>query len=385
MKITFEKFQRIASVDNRNMDNVIREYINESANACVISTFNEDLFLLDTINEEVYTANYAFDPDTLNVIIENFEKVEFEDDDKNKAKVSIKKYLLDEDMDSSDILDDLREAITSSKEEVAKILEESRLEKEYGTTIDFEELSFINEGFEDLHNEDFFEEYKERLITNPLPNILAFNWDTPVTFTIRESSEDKLVLNSNLKEKAKAFLKTKEFREQVREICRTMIEDVEDSADLLFNLFEDNQGLFTVSKLDLKEAFFRAILGDKKLQSNHKQLFEGVSFLLENDENIISLKEAINIDDEVDDDEDDKKEKDEDDDEDEKDDKKEKKPSELTDGQKETLIKHLDIVAEKSSDDKVKDLANELKVKIEDAEDATKPEDVKEAVRFLSI
>lgn len=382
MKITFEKFQRIASVDNRNMDNVIREYINESANACVISTFNEDLFLLDTINEEVYTANYAFDPDTLNVIIENFEKVEFEDDDKNKAKVSIKKYLLDEDMDSSDILDDLREAITSSKEEVAKILEESRLEKEYGTTIDFEELSFINEGFEDLHNEDFFEEYKERLITNPLPNILAFNWDTPVAFTIRESSEDKLVLNSNLKEKAKAFLKTKEFREQVREVCRTMIEDVEDSADLLFNLFEDNQGLFTVDKLDLKEAFFRAILGDKKLQSNHKQLFEGVSFLLENDENIISLKEAINIDDEVDDDEDDKKEKDEDDDEDEK---KEKKPSELTDGQKETLIKHLDMVAEKSSDDKVKDLANELKVKIEDAGDATKPEDVKEAVRFLSI
>jgi len=390
--MTFGEFQRTVSVDNRNIDNVIREYINESANASVISTFDDSLILLDTVNEDIYIASYTFNPEKLSVIIEGYEKVELEEDSDLDMKIAIKSFLLDENADSDDVLREFYNVSNSSRREVNNIIMESKMEKASLTHADFDELSYINEEFADeLQSEDFFEDYKERLLSHPLPNVLTFNWQSPVAFTVQESTEPVEILSSNCKNKALQYVNSKEFKEEAKNICKAIVEDVDDGNDLLFEMFENNTNLFSLSNLELKEAFYKAMILSPELQSVHKELFEAVKFILNSDENIALLKETINIDAPVEDEDEDeekseKKDKEKTETEDEtEDDKEDEKATELTTSQKETLIKYLDKVAEKATDEKLADMAKELKDKLEDSGDSTKPDDVKEAVRFLSV
>ena len=73
--ITFREFESINSFSNANIEKVLRAYINESANASLVSTYDDGAILFDVNEEKFYSANYSFDKEKLQVVIENFEEI----------------------------------------------------------------------------------------------------------------------------------------------------------------------------------------------------------------------------------------------------------------------------------------------------------------------
>ena len=401
-KMTYSQLHGVIVNDNTNIESMVRGFINESANASVVAVYDDSLVLLDTINEEFYSCNYHYNPDTLSVILEGFDKIELEEDDSVDFKVAVKDYLISEDDDSRNLLNSFMKTLNKSKSAVQAIVTEAIADKDYSNAADYEELSFINAGFEDLRESDFFKAYQERLITHPLNNVLVLDWETPVAFTLLETTEPKAYINSQSKEKAKKLCGTKDFKKKMCAACKEFVEDVEEGGDMLIEMFSNNLSLFSLNKTELKEAVAKAIMLDPQLNGEYKKIAEAVTHFVNNDEGFQYLRESIDIDDTGDDEaekKDEKKETDdlnskvpegdaekkEDDDKDEEKKEDEDKATELTAEDKEKLVSALKTVVDKVTDAKVKEMAEELLAKFDNDDEGTKPDEVKEAVRFLSI
>lgn len=398
-KMTYSQLHGVIINDNTNIESMIRGFINESANASVVAVYDDSLVLLDTINEEFYTCNYHYNPDTLSVILEGFDKIELEEDNSIDFKIAVKDYLISEDDDSRDLLNSYMKTLNKSKSAVESIVAESISDKDYSNTADYDELSFINEEFEDLRESDFFKAYQERLITHPLNNVLVLDWENPVAFTLLETTEPKAYINSKSKEKAKKCCASKKFKKEMCGACKAFVEDVDEGGDMLIEMFNDNPSLFSLNQTELREAVARAIMLDPQLNGEYKKIAEAVVHYVNNDEGFQYLREAIDIDDESDNDtkapeakaaegeapaepageekKDDEKKEDEKKDED--------KATELTAEDKEKLIDALKTVVDKVTDEKIKEMAENLLKKFDVEDEGTRPDDIKECVRFLSI
>ena len=397
VEMTYGKLHGVIANDNTNINNMIRGFVAESANAAVLAVYDDSLILVDSVNNDVYTCKYHYNPDTLSVIMEDFEKIDIVEDNSVDFKVAVKDYLISEESDSKALLNSYLKTLNKSKTAVESLVAEAVADKDYSNTADFEELSFINEEFEDLRKSDFFEAYQERLITHPLSNVLHFDWENPVAFTLYETCEPKTYINSKSKKKAKKLCASKDFKKKLCSACKAFSEDVEEGGDALLELFVDNLSLLSLNSTELKEAIAKSVMTDPEIGTNFKQISEAVIHFVNNDKNFQYLKEAIDIDDSEDDASSDEKketdassdEKKETDDSEKKDDKEEEdeddKAVELTDEDKEKLVSALKYVVEKATDEKIKNMAQELLDKFDNDDDGTKPDDVKEAVRFLSI
>ena len=398
-KMTYGQLHGVIVNDNTNIESMIRGFINESANASVVAVYDDSLVLLDTVNEEFYTCNYHYNPDTLSVILEGFDKIELEEDSSVDFKIAVKDYLISENDDSRELLNSYMKTLNKSKSAIESIVAESVSDKDYSKAADYEELSFINEEFEDLRESEFFKSYTERLITHPLNNVLVLDWENPVAFTLLETTEPKAYINSKSKEKAKKCCASKKFKKQMCAACKEFVEDVEEGGDVLVEMFSENPSLFSLNQTELKEAIARAIMLDPKLNGEYKKITEAVVHYINNDEGFQYLREAIDIDDDSDNEDKsseakaaegeapaeaagEEKEDDEKKDEEKKD---EDKAVELTAEDKEKLVSALKTVVEKVTDEKIKEMAENLLKKFDNDDEGTRPEDVKEAVRFLSI
>ena len=401
-KMTYGQLHGVIMNDNTNIENMIRGFINESANASVVAVYDDSLVLLDTINEEFYSCNYHYNPDTLSVILEGFDKIELEEDDSVDFKVAVKDYLVNEDADSRELLNSFMKTLNKSKSAIESVVSEAVADKDYSKAADYEELSFINAEFEDLRESEFFKAYQERLLTHPLNNVLILDWENPVAFTLLDTTEPKAYLNSKSKEKAKKLCATKDFKKKMCAACREFVEDVDEGGDILIEMFANNLSLFSLNKTELKEAVAKSIMLDPQLNGDYKRIAEAVTHFIGNDEGFQYLRESIDIDDagedvgekkseqkETDDlnakvpeDDSEKKEDSEKKDEEKKD---EDKATELTAEDKEKLVSALKTVVEKATDEKIKGMAEDLLAKFDTEDEGTKPEEVKEAVRFLSI
>ena len=394
-KMTYGQLHGVIMNDNTNIESMIRGFINESANASVVAVYDDSLVLLDTLKEEFYTCNYHYNPDTLSVILEGFDKIELEEDSSLDFKIAVKDYLISESDDSRELLNSYMKTLNKSKSAIESVVAESISDKDYTNAADYEELSFINEEFEDLRESDFFKAYQSRLITHPLNNVLVLDWENPVAFTLLETTEPKAYINSKSKEKAKKCCASKKFKKQMCSACLQFTEDVEEGGDMLVEMFSENPSLFSLNQTELKEAIAKSIMLDPKLNGEYKKITEAVVHYINNDEGFQYLREAIDIDDESDNEEkapeakaaegeapaenageekkDDEKKEDDD------------KAEELTAEDKEKLVSALKTVVEKITDEKIKEMAENLLKKFDNDDEGTRPEDVKEAVRFLSI
>ena len=393
-KMTYSQLHGVIVNDNTNIESMIRGFINESANASVVAVYDDSLVLLDTINEEFYSCNYHYNPDTLSVILEGFDKIELEEDNSIEFKLAVKDYLISESDDSRELLNSYMKTLNKSKSEVESIVAEAISDKDYSNAADYEELSFINEEFEDLRESDFFKAYQDRLITHPLNNVLILDWENPVAFTLLTTTEPKAYINSKSKEKAKKCCASKKFKKDMCSACKAFVEDVEDGGDMLIEMFNDNPSLFSLDQTELKEAVAKSIMLDPQLNGEYKKITEAVVHYVNNDEGFQYLREAIDIDDESDNDTKTPEAKaaegeapvepagEEKKDEEKKD---EDKAVELTAEDKEKLVSALKTVIDKVTDEKVKEMAENLLKKFDNDDEGTRPEDVKEAVRFLSI
>ena len=398
-KMTYGQLHGVIMNDNTNIESMIRGFINESANASVVAVYDDSLVLVDTINEEFYSCNYHYNPDTLSVILEGFDKIELEEDDSVDFKIAVKDYLVNEDSDSRELLNSFMKTLNKSKSAVESIVSEAVADKDYSNAADYDELSFINAEFEDLRESEFFKSYQERLLTHPLNNVLVLDWENPVAFTLLETTEPKAYLNSKSKEKAKKLCGTKDFKKKMCSACKEFVEDVDEGGDALIEMFADNLSLFSLDKTELKEAVAKAIMLDPELNGDYKRISEAVVHFVNNDEGFQYLREAIDIDDAGDGaeggdkggnaesldpkvptgEEGEKKE-----------DEGEKKPeedkaAELTAEDKQKLVSALKTVVEKATDENIKKMAEDLLAKFDNEDEGTKPDEVKEAVRFLSI
>lgn len=394
-KMTYSQLHGVIMNDNTNIESMIRGFINESANASVVAVYDDSLVLLDTINENFYTCKYHYNPDTLSVILEGFDKIELEEDNSLDFKIAVKDYLISEEDDSRELLNSYMKTLNKSKSAIESIVAESVSDKDYSKAADYEELSFINEEFEDLRESEFFKAYTERLITHPLNNVLILDWENPVAFTLLETTEPKAYINSKSKEKAKKCCASKKFKKQMCAACLQFTESVEDGGDMLIEMFSENPSLFSLNQTELKEAVAKAIMLDPKLNSEYKKIAEAVVHYVNNDEGFQYLREAIDIDDESDNEEKTPEAKAaegeapaEDAGEEKKDDEKKEdgdKAEELTAEDKEKLVSALKTVVEKITDEKIKEMAENLLKKFDNDDEGTRPDDVKECVRFLSI
>ena len=73
--ITFREFESIKSFSNANIESILRAYINESANAALVSTFDDGAILFDVNEEKFYASKFHFDKENLEVILEGFEEL----------------------------------------------------------------------------------------------------------------------------------------------------------------------------------------------------------------------------------------------------------------------------------------------------------------------
>lgn len=391
-KMTYGQLHGVIMNDNTNIESMIRGFINESANASVVAVYDDSLVLLDTLKEEFYTCNYHYNPDTLSVVLEGFEPIELEEDNSIDFKLAVKDYLISESDDSRDLLNSYMKTLNKSKSAIESLVAESIADKDYSNVADFEELSFINEEFDDLRESEFFQAYQERLLTHPLNNVLVLDWETPVAFTLLETTEPKSYINSKSKEKAKKLCASKKFKKQVCNACAQFVEDVEEGGDMLVEMFSENPSLFSLNSTELKEAVAKSIMLDPTLNEDYKKISEAVVHYVNNDESFQYLREAIDIDDEGDDKEEKAAEAEkpaEDAGEEKKDGEEEKKDDdkavELTAEDKEKLISALKTVSEKVTDEKIKKMVDDLLDELDTEDDGTKVESVKEAVRLLSL
>ncbi len=398
-KMTYGQLHGVIVNDNTNIESMIRGFINESANASVVAVYDDSLVLLDTVNEEFYTCNYHYNPDTLSVILEGFDKIELEEDSSVDFKIAVKDYLISENDDSRELLNSYMKTLNKAKSAIETIVAESISDKDYSRAADYEELSFINEEFEELRESDFFKAYQDRLITHPLNDVLILDWANPVAFTLLSTTEPKAYINSKSKEKAKKCCASKKFKKQMCAACKEFVEDVEEGGDVLVEMFSENPSLFSLNQTELKEAIARAIMLDPKLNGEYKKITEAVVHYINNDEGFQYLREAIDIDDDSDNETKsseakaaegeapaeaagEEKEGDEKKDEEKKD---EDKAVELTAEDKEKLLSALKTVVEKVTDEKIKEMAENLIKKFDNDDEGTRPDDIKECVRFLSI
>ena len=393
-KMTYSQLHGVIVNDNTNIESMIRGFINESANASVVAVYDDSLVLLDTINEEFYSCNYHYNPDTLSVILEGFDKIELEEDNSVDFKIAVKDYLISEADDSKELLNSYMKTLNKSKSAVESIVAEAISDKDYSNAADYEELSFINEEFEDLRESDFFKAYQDRLITHPLNNVLILDWENPVAFTLLTTTEPKAYINSKSKEKAKKCCASKKFKKEMCSACKAFVEDVEEGGDMLIEMFNDNPSLFSLNQTELKEAVARAIMLDPQLNGDYKKITEAVVHYVSNDEGFQYLREAIDIDDESDNETkpaevkaaegeapaepagEEKKPEEK---------KEEEKAPELTAEDKEKLVSALKKVIDTVTDEKIKSMAEDLLKKVDVESDGTRPDQIKECVRFLSI
>lgn len=413
--ITFREFEGINSFSNANIERVLRSYINESANAALVSVFDDGAILYDVMEGVFHKADFSFNKENLSVVMKNFERINLKEDEKVNFKMAVKDYFIGEGTDMSFLAENYVEFMEKPKVAVEKLIAESIADKSFENTADFEELSYINEGFKDLHEEEFFKAYQRRAITNPLSNILVFNFRDPVAFSLYESTEPVQYINSQGKKKAKQLTKNKNFKKKATQACNIFKEDIEEGELALFALFEEYPSLFYLTENELRETFARVLITDPRRQGDYKSILEGLKHFVAGDPDIAYLKEsvmgeAIDIGSEEGDEKslDDKEPKGDElekkDDEDKE--PEEEKAKELTTAEKTKLVDALKTVVDKAVDEKIRDMAQELlsKFKEDDKEDdkeekskdsekdekelddeGTRPDDVKEAVRFLSI
>ena len=409
--ITFKNFENMNSFSNENIEMMLRAYINESSNAALVSTYDDSVILYDTKKDKFYSSNYYIDKENLNVVFENFDEFNLVDEEAIDFKLKAKEYFMSEGVEPSSLIESYAEFVDKPKSRIKNLIAESVADKTFDNSFDCEELSSLTETLKDLKEEEFFKSYQKRLITNPLSNVLAFNWIDPVAFSLYESTEPEKYINSKGKEKAKKLSKNKNFKKKVAKACSVFKEDVERGGELIFKLFEEYPSLFFLNERELKESVARSIIAEPDLQEKYKKISEGfVSFVnttpdfselkytilgeaidigtgaIEKDETITTDNNAP----EMKPSEDKKPEDKEGDDE---------KAKELTDEDKSKLVSALKKVVEKAEDEKIKEMAQELLDKFEKKpeekdekdekaemqDDGTKPDEVKEAVRFLSF
>jgi len=382
MKMTLRDFENINVFNYKNIERLVESFVNESSNAAFVSLFEDTVILYDHNESVFYKTDYKIHEDDLTVTFSNYEEIEFTEEENHSLKESVREFFENDEYDVDTVVKRYKENVISDKRILNEIINEALSKKGFTDTVNYKEIAEASKDLE-IKKEAFFEDYTERLSTNPLSEVKYFNWKDPVIVSMYESTEDIKLINSNAAETAKALWKNKSFKEAFIENSKTLVDDVETAKEKFLTLFETYNGVFMLDAAEKKELFGKTILGVKELQENYKEILEGVRTLF-NEDDFLAFEETL-YEESEEPEEDDKEDDKEDEEEPKKDKKDKKKAKELTKADKKKIVSSLQKVMDKVEDEGAIKAIQKVIDKINPEEEGTKPEDIKEAVQILSF
>src|SRR5574344_1172482 len=360
MKTTIKNFSNYLLYSNKNVSKVVAVIVNESSNGLYIADYDDKVILADTNTGTVYTADYTFDGKK--AVFENYEQVEFEEDE-NSLIEAVRDYFED-DGTADTLIEGYERAAEEGDNELRNAITEALASKRTDK-VNYSELVGINEEL-DVASMPFFEAYKERLAEKPLDEAFFFDFNKPVAVSIIDEDED-VVINRGAKIKAVDLRKDPDFKEAFLEAADDYLNG--DSSSLA-TLIEDNVSILSLSDAELKELVGLTVVGSKELMENRKEIISGINEIISENEELLEKAQLL------------KEEEDASDDDAEKSD-----APETTDKDLEALSKALDEALSKISNEGLAKKIQDLKDAIdEDKKNGTVDvKTVKECVELLSM
>lgn len=289
LTMSVNDFETLNLYSQKSVGEIVESVVNESANASFINMFEDSVLILDHVENKFFLADYKFDEKDLKLTIENYEEIELV-----KKTEEFKESVMDffEQDDAS--IDDLAEAYKSQYSDgvkyISECVSESLSRKNFDNVLDYTSITDLSNN-DELAEAEWFGAYVNRLQTNPISEVKAFDFESPVCVSIMET-EDVAVVNSSAKEKAGDLWKNDAFKEGFVEAAKLFVEEatVEEGITSLVTLFEDYSSSLLLDKADFKTLLGKIIISEADIRSSRKVILEGVDALLE--ENVLSLTES---------------------------------------------------------------------------------------------
>ena len=278
-KMSVKEFEDINVFSNKNVENVLKDIINESSNAALVNVFDDYLVLLDHEEGQIYFAKYELDPNELTVTINEFEEVELYKEENDLNEIAME-YFEDE-SSLSDLASAFKNTYIEQDSYVKEMTQEALINKDTTEAINWNEMKIINQDNNYSFKKDpIYKEYKERLETHPLTEIKYFDWENPIKVSLVET-EDVNVINTSAVEAATDLWKDEDFKEDFTKNCNTMVEDVEEGFEDMANLIREYPQILLMEAGERQSMFGKAIIYNDELKEHSEDLLKGMSELFE--------------------------------------------------------------------------------------------------------
>lgn len=350
------KFNNSLMYSNKNLEKLIRKVINESSNAVLLETFTDKCILQDHITGGIYSCDYDFDGKVLT--FENFEQIELEKDTSNLEEAIGKMF----DDEYVDIVEEYENASMKQDDVYENSLVEALSLKNMSNVIDYTEMLGISESVSDeLKETKMFKIYENRLEKKPTSSIKYIDWENTVKVSIIDEDENNYIVNG-MKEKASKLKSNTSFKEGLLEAAGEFVET--EDCSLLESLIEENREVAVLDKSEIKEVVGISVITNKTLLENRNKIVNEICRIIEENENLMSLKENAEDTNEAED-----------------------KDAQCTEEDYDKLLKELEKVQEKVSDEKLSKKIEDLISAINDCKDTdtTDVATVKEAISLLKM
>jgi polyhydroxyalkanoate synthesis regulator phasin len=359
MKLSLAQFENICLLSNKNVEKILKRLINESSNAALVSVFDESVILYDHTDGIFRTADYVLNKDDLTIKLENFENIDLVQYEESTSDII--ESFFDDESSVEDISESYRKEVIGRTNFVKDIVNEALSEKNFFGKPDYSQIAEVKSSLKlASKNMKFFEAYQERIKEVPMTKIMSFDWVNPVSVSLEEMEQDRVVASVNIAE-AHNLWRDKEFKGLFQEATREFIQDVEIGADMFEGLARRYPGIMFLESEDRKAMFGKSMLGDKTLTENLGDTLKGLDVLFEKLD-IAELKEEYSgklSDEEV-------------------------SAPVMTEEEIDTVVKDLNKLAESISDDNTLEYINGLIESVETFNyDGISPSVVKEVVELL--
>jgi hypothetical protein len=279
MKLSLVQFENINLLSNRNVENILRKVVNESANAALVNVFDDSIVMYDHTDGKFRTADYNLDKDSLKITLENFEEVELIQYDESTSDII--ESFFDDEASVEDVSESYRKEVIGRDSYVKDLVNESLSSKNFFGTPDFSEITEAKQKM-DITSKSmkFFEAYQERIKEVPMTKIVSFDWVNTVAIHLEEMEQDRVVASVNVAE-AHDLWRNKEFKGLFQEAAAKFINDVEEGASMLEGLSRTYPAIMFLEAEDRKALFGKSMLGNKTLTENLGDVLKGLDVLFE--------------------------------------------------------------------------------------------------------
>jgi len=255
MRMTVSEFEKVNFYSNENIQRMLTEAVNSSANAVLVNVYEDKVILLDHAQGRFYSAEYTFDPKTTNMLFENFEEFELTKSESDFNNV-VHEYFADEDNEPHIVAEAYLRTIQQNDTFINMIVNESMSKKDFQRSIDYSEMMNVEKP---ALTGSYVQIYESRMQERPLSFVPIFTWDDSVRVTLYEGNEVPVVITS-AHMKAKDLWKLQDFSSSLIEAYTNYQKDEEDGIASFHALFEEYPTFFMLPTSERKEMIGKLLL-----------------------------------------------------------------------------------------------------------------------------